>query len=275
MRHNPFAKSVNGKIEHELETYMKTVLLSGVTPKHAREVRKYLVDYLGFCGNCIDLDSTIGYLTDLKSRYAQVSYNKHYFQIKKFLNYLDAPFVKKIPKVKQAIYTPQKIEDADIQQLLNEHKNDRQMTALIMLGISSGARPLEMYQLRPSDFNLLTNSAQIKEDEFHHVKNKSSVRTIFYDKATSEILKEYLGKCSTRKRVFAQKTIMRKMKNSQTKIKMLRHYMARQCSIKGVPSGITKRFLGHSINNDILESHYNYLSNDDLHNLYNKYFGGK
>ena len=254
------------------------MLLSGVTTKHVKEVRGFLVNYLGFCDNAVSLEQTIAYLTNLKTRYTQVSYNKHYWQIKKFLTYLDAPFVKKIPKVKQVVYTPQKIEDADIQQLLNEHKDDKQMTALIMLGISSGARPLEMYQLRPSDFNLLTNSAQIKEDEFHHVKNKSSIRTIFYDKATSEILKVYLDHFTAQKRfdrLFAQKTVTCKMKKSKTKIKMLRHFFARQCTLKGIPSGVTKRFLGHSLNGDMLESHYNYLSIDDLKDIYNKYFGGK
>ena len=247
------------------------MLLSGVTQKHVKEVRGFLVDYLGFCDNVVSLEQTIAYLTNLKTRYSEVSYNKHYWQIKKFLTYLDAPFIKKIPKVKQVIYTPQKIEDSDIQQLLLEHKDDKQMTALIMLGIATGARAEELYQLRVGDFDLVRQSAQIKQDEFHHVKNRSSIRTIFYDKATSEILKDYLGDCATKKRVFAQSTVTRKMKISQTKIKMLRHYFARQCTLTGIPSGVTKRFLGHSLNGDMLESHYNYLSTEDLQEIYNKH----
>ena len=252
--------------------------MSGVTTKHVKEVHGFIADYLLFCDNTISHEQTIAYLTNLKARYSQVSYNKRYFQIMKFLRYLDIPFITKIPKAKQVIYTPQKINDDDIQQLLQEHKDDKQITSLILLGISSGARAEELYQLRIGDFNLEKCTIEIKQDRLHRVKNRSSIRTIFYDKATSDVLKDYIDYYNTHKRfdrLFAQSTVTRKMKRSQTKIKMLRHYFARQCTLKGIPSGVTKRFLGHSLNGDMLESHYNYLSTEDLQEIYNKYFGGR
>jgi len=258
-----------------IHTYYKNLELEDFTDKHRKTVKRFLSNYISFCGSDISLNKTIEYLTILKGKHDISTYNKQYFQIKKLLRFSDCTWVNKIPLTKPKCYTPKKVTNEQLGGVLDRFKHDLQITALLMLGSSSGLRAMELYQLNPEDIDIEKRIVYVRSDDNHSVKNQGSIRESYFDNKTQVILKQYLDLCKTNfqhDKLFGHGAITHKMRGSGFLVKDLRHIFSRNATMLGVPSGVIKRLLGHSIKQDILESNYNYMDNKDLHALYDRYF---
>jgi len=261
-----------------INTYYKSLDNEDFTVNHRKCVKRFLDKYLIFCGGNISLDKTIEFLTALKQGCDIAYYCKQYWQIKKLLTFIDAPWVNKLKNPDPKQYSALKITDEQFNGAIQRFNGDLQMLAVLHLGKSSGMRSFEIYQLDLESIDIENRIIHVNRENGKTTKNLQAIREAYFDIETQTILKQYLNYFQSQfkyDKLFSMQTITKKLKGSGFKLKHTRHLFARNAVLIGVPSGLIKRFLGQSIKRDVLESNYTFLSNEDLHGLYNKYFGGE
>lgn len=193
------------------------------------------------------------------------------------MGFLDVPWLKKLPLPKPKHYEASKITDSEFNNAIGLFKDDLQMLSLLHLGRSSGLRAFELYQLDLDSIDIDNRIVHVNRQNGKTTKNIGSIREAYFDLETQTILKQYLDYFQSQfkyDKLFSMQTITKKLKGTGFCLKNTRHLFARNCALKGVPSGIIKRWLGQFVKSDVLESNYTYLSNEDLHAQYLKYFGG-
>jgi len=193
------------------------------------------------------------------------------------LDFLDVPWLKKLPLPKPKHYEAFKVTDEQFDSIIKSFNNDLQMKALLLLGRSSGLRAFELYQLDLDSIDIDNRIVHVNRQNGKTTKNIGSIREAYFDIETQTILKQYLDYFQSQfkhDKLFSMQTITKKLKGTGFCLKNTRHLFARNCALKGVPSGIIKRWLGQSVKSDVLESNYTFLSSEDLHIQYLKYFGG-
>jgi integrase len=258
-----------------INAYYKNLNLESYTEAHRKTVKRFLDRYLNFCNGDFSLNKTIEYLSMLKDNCDIAYYNKQFFQLKKFLLFLEFSWANKLPLPKQKHYEACKITNEQFDSAIKLLNNDLQMKALFLLGRSSGLRPFELYQLELQDIDIENRTIHVNRNDGKTTKNVGSIRDAFFDFETQTALKQYLNFFRSQfkyDRLFSITTVNKKLKGTGFSLKNTRHLFARNCTLKGVPSGVIKRFMGHSIKNDVLESNYTYITNQDLKRLYDKYF---
>ena len=231
-----------------------------------------MFDYLDSLKWNISFVSTLNYLNNLKLNYSPAYYSKQFFQIKKFLIYLDLSWSNKLENPKPVHYLPKRVNDELVQECLNFFKNDIQIQALINLGKDSGLRAEELYQLTIDDIDIINRIVYVRNDRNHSVKT-GLARVSFFTNKTAKILHKYFNKFDKQnkiKNLWNINTIQKKFRNASLKVKFLRKYFSQTWDRKGGSTGIKKIIMGHSLKNDIDLMHYNYQSEEDLKRIYDK-----
>ena len=112
--------------KHVLNTYMANRSLS-VSPGHAYEVKRFLYKFLCAVNWRVEFSSTLEYLNGIKLNKSPAYYNKQFFQIVKFLIYLDLPWAKKIEHPQTVQYTPMRVPEGQVSDALATFKGDLQI----------------------------------------------------------------------------------------------------------------------------------------------------
>jgi len=264
-----------------LRQYLNILALEGICKEWLYGIEKcILTPYLQKAQWMVDLDSTLAYLLSLKEKYSASYYRKHLLQIRKFLQYLDIEWSKKIIAPDETTYTPKRISNEDIQQTVNFFKDNPcylQTKALILLGITSGMRAEETYQLRIEDIDLSSRTVRINNDPKNHQSTKTGhSRVSFFTEEAKEALEAYLGFYKGQKTfdyLFGASHITRLFSNAPVKVKDFRKYFSQNWDRLGGPTGVKKLLMGHSFRNDTDLKHYNGQNEEDLKRIYDKVMG--
>jgi len=169
------------------------------------------------------------------------------------------------------------IEKDDIVSALNIYENTeyyQRIKAIIYLGISSGLRAEELYQLTPNDIDIHNRIIHVNHDPNNGQSTKTKrSRVSFYTEETKDILDEYLTHFNNNKnlkKLFYQSRMERLFRNTPIRVKHLRKYFSQEWDRRGGPTSIKKILMGHSLKGDVDLMHYNSQSPEDLKSIYNK-----
>jgi len=133
--------------EKDLEEYISTIELSGITIGHKKEVNRYLSRYLEYLDYCIDKAKSLEYFKQVKEEYSTATYKKEMYQILKYLKYLGVDWAKTIELPSDPEYIPKRFTNEEIQQTISDFEDNsyfKQIQTLILLGSSSGMRAEEL-----------------------------------------------------------------------------------------------------------------------------------
>jgi integrase/recombinase XerD len=205
------------------------------------------------------------------------TFRKTVYQILKYLKYLKVEWTDVIKLPPEPAYIPKYIPKEDIDktfEYFKNHKHFLRFKAVILLGISSGIRAEELYQLNINDFDLGNRIVRIN----HNPKNGQTTKTrksriSFFTEDTKQALIEYFNyfnNGSELKVLFPQIWLERKFRNAPIKVKQLRKFFSQQWERRGGSTGIKKILMGHSLKGDVDLQHYNCQSEDDLKKIYDR-----
>ncbi|KYK34586.1 MAG: hypothetical protein AYK22_05080 [Thermoplasmatales archaeon SG8-52-3] len=175
------------------------------------------------------------------------------------------------------IYYPKYLSTDMIKSSIDYFRNQNyniRFKALIHLGIDTGLRAEELYQLTSEDIDIDNRIVYIN----HNPQNGQSTKTkqsrvSFFTNSTKGTLLEYfnfLDNCSNLSSLFPQRWIERKFRDAPIKVKQLRKYFSQEWDRRGGPTSIKKILMGHSLKGDVDLMHYNYQSEEDLKKIYDK-----
>ncbi len=266
--------------ENKVLEYLEIIKLKGLTNRHTNEVMRYLTGYLQYTNYRIDKPKSLQYFAYLKDNYSISTYRKETYQILKFLRYLKVEWTDEIKLPPDPIYTPKYISKDMIESTINyfrNHEYNLRFKALIYLGIDSGLRAEELYQLTPEDIDIENQIVRINHDPKNgqSTKTKQS-RVSFFTDITKHILSEYLNFLENNNnlsKLFPQRWIERKFSNAPIRVKHLRKYFSQEWDRRGGPTSVKKILMGHSMKGDVDLMHYNYQSEEDLKQIYDKVMG--
>jgi len=216
--------------------------LEGLSKKWHYQGKLCLNKYLNFVNWKINESKTLEYYQSLKNNLSISYYKKEVYQIRKFLTYLKVEWANDIKLPPDPIYLPKRVAIDDINKSLDYFKDNKfylQAKALILLGMSSGARALELYQLTFEDIDIENRVLHIN----HNPQNGQSTKTKM-----------------SRISFFTEEAI----RNSSIKVKDLRKYFSQEWDRRGGPTSIKKILMGHSLRGDVDLMHYNCQSEEDL-----------
>ena len=264
----------------QLEEYVCLRKIEGLTNQWINTIKMHIVNYLNSNKWKVNKKNTLDYLIELSKRYSTATYIKKVYQIRKFLSYLNIDWVKDIHPPHKPIYQPRRINIYNIQETLRFFKDNiyyTQIKAIISIGISSGLRAEELYQLNINDIDIDNRIIHIN----HNPKNNQTTKTktsriSFFNENAKQVLIEYLDEFNNHIRLkclFNQSHISRLFRNSPTKVKDLRKFFSQEWDRQGGATSIKKILLGHSLKGDVDLMHYNYQSEEDLKKIYDKVMG--
>ena len=274
MRDNSKEKLIK---KEDLEEYLSTLQLSGVTERHIYNINLALTKFLEGIGYCIEKKATIEFLKNLQNSCSVSYYRKQLYQIKKFLEYYNIVWCSSIKAPKDPIYTAKRISDEDIIQALSFFDKDKfklRYKAVICLCGDSGMRPEELYQLRECDIDLEKNTVFInhKPEIGQTTKTKQS-RISFFTDTTKKILIDYLefyNNGSGLKNLFGKSDIQRAFRKSPIRVKQLRKYFSQRWTRNNGNYQVKETLMGHSLRKSIDSTHYCKLSDEELKKVYDE-----
>jgi integrase/recombinase XerD len=254
--------------------------IEGVSYKWLSKCKRWVIRYLDFVGWKIDEDKTYNYFKRLKDKYSQATYRKRAYQIKKYLTYLKIDWADDIKLPPEPNCIVKSISQNDILNTLQYFKDSThylQIKALVYLGMSSGLRAEELYQLKPNDIDLEQSCIRVN----HNPKNGQSTKTkqsriSFFTNDAKEIFEEYLNyfqRNDDLKKLFSHSHISRLFKDAPIHVKELRKFFSQEWDRRGGPTSIKKILMGHSLKGDVDLMHYNCQSEEDLKKIYDKVMG--
>lgn len=265
--------------KNDLKEYLDTIELSGITLDHKKEVKRYLEGYLEYLGYRIDKAKSLTYFKYLKDTYSIATYKKEMYQILKFLTFHHIEWAKEIKLPSDPTYNVKRFSWDIIQQTLTHFKNHqyfKQINAIILLGVSSGLRAEEMYQLNPEDIDLEERIVHIN----HHPLNGQTTKTqrsriSFFNEEAKQAFSEYLTYFNNGNklyRFFSQTHMTHLFKGATIRVKDLRKFFSQEWDRRGGPTSIKKILIGHSLRGDVDLMYYNCQSEEDLKKIYDKVF---
>jgi integrase/recombinase XerD len=236
-----------------------------------------LIKYLEYVHWNANEDISLNYFNILRKKYSTTSYRKKLFQIRKFLSYLGVAWAKNIQPPTELYYQPKRITINEIQGTLkyfDGHESFKKIKALIYLGISSGLRAHELYQLTKKDIDIDKGIVRINHDPRNGQTTKTKYSRIsFIDNNAKQALKEYfstINGLSQSTILFSERACQNTFENTIIRVKDLRKYFSQCWDRRGGPTSIKKILMGHSIKGDVDLQHYNYQSEEDLKAVYDK-----
>jgi integrase/recombinase XerD len=232
---------------------------------------------LDFVGNPIDKTKSLSYFKQLKDNYSIATYKKEMYQILKYLTYLGVDWAKNIQLPSDPFYTPKRFTNDIIRQTLSYFEGNsyfKQIQAIVLLGISSGMRAEEMYQLNLDDIDLENRVVHINHLPMNGQTTKTQrSRVSFFTEETKQAFSEYLtyfDNDNTLDRLFSQTHMTHLFKGAPIRVKDLRKYFSQEWDRRGGPTSIKKILMGHSLKGDVDLMHYNCQSEEDLKKIYDK-----
>ena len=150
----------------------------------------------------------------------------------------------------------------------------QKIKALIYLGISSGLRAHETYQLTREDINLDMGIVRINHDPKNGKTTKTKCSRIsFINNDAKQALEEYIvtyNGTSQSSILFSERTCQNVFENAPIQVKDLRKFFSQEWDRRGGPTSIKKILMGHSLKGDVDLQHYNCQSEEDLKKIYDK-----
>ncbi len=263
--------------EKDLEEYISTIELSGITIGHKKEVNRYLSRYLEYLDYCIDKAKSLEYFKQVKEEYSTATYKKEMYQILKYLKYLGIDWAKTIELPSDPEYIPKRFTSEMIQQTISDFEDNsyfKQIQTLILLGSSSGMRAEELYQLNQKDIDLDNRTVHINHNPLSGQSTKTQrSRVSFFTEGTKQALSEYFDffNCDNKlDRLFSQSHMIHLFKGAPIRVKDLRKVFSQEWDRRGGPTSIKKILMGHSLRGDVDLMHYNAQSEQDLKSIYDR-----
>jgi integrase/recombinase XerD len=278
MPSTPYNSQVTFQVNtDDIEKYFAIYEISGVTKNWLEKVNIWIEDYLNYINYNIDQLRTLEYIKSLKNTHSITYYRKKTYQIRKFLTYLDIDWASKLKPPPEPNYIPKYVKREDISDTLTYFKDNDyylQLKSLILLGISSGLRAEELYQLNLDDIDMDNRIVHIN----HNPQNGQSTKTkhsriSFFDDDAREALSEYLTYFHSDrhlKQLFSQSHITRLFRDAPIQVKDLRKFFSQEWDRRGGPTSIKKILMGHSLKGDVDLMHYNAQSPEDLKKIYDR-----
>jgi integrase len=261
----------------DLEEYVSTLELSGITEKHLYNINLILKSYLKAVNYEIKKDTTIKYLKECKNKQSVSYYRKNLFQIKKLLESLKIDWAFSIKPPRDPVYKPIRVSDKDIEEALNYfegHKSELRYKSVIMLGADSGLRIEEIYQLRPQDIDLDNKTVYVNhKPELNQTTKTRESRVSFFTESTKNVLSDYLevfNKGVGYGHLFGQSDIQRAFRGCNIKVKMLRKYFSQKWTRNNGNYQVKEMLMGHSLKKSVDSQHYCNLTESELRNVYDK-----
>jgi integrase/recombinase XerD len=262
---------------NDFEKYLILRNIENISNSWYSQCKQWLMQYLDFVSWNIDEDKTLEYCKQLKDSLSITYYRKKIYQIRRFLEYLKVEWATSIKLPPEPEYYPKRIKEDDILETISffkDHKFFKQIKAIILLGISSGMRAEEIYQLSTKDIDIDNRIIYINHnpENGQTTKTKRS-RVTFFNDETQEALSDFLiffNNGNGLKCLFTQSHISRIFRNSKLKVKDLRKFFSQEWDRRGGPTSIKKILMGHSLRNDVDLMHYNAQSEEDLKKIYDK-----
>lgn len=248
----------------DLNEYLDTLTLSGISKGWKSTVKKLLVELLTFTKYDVsDNKKVFAFLKQLQKRYSESGYRQRYFQVRKFLQYYDITILDKIKPPKNPEYFTDYIDPSLIDETIKFFKNHKyflRYKAFIKIGRNTGMRPEEIYQLLPENIDL--NKRQIKV--CHNPSKNQTTKTrrsriVYFNTDTKKAIEEYLQYFKNDKwltRLFEQSHMTQGFKNSPIQAKQLRKIFSQQWTIRGGDYAIKEFIMGHSLKKSVDLSHY-------------------
>ena len=177
---------------------------------------------------------------------------------------------------KEVVRTPERVTIEDIRKTLEyfkEHKYRKQAYALIHLGMDTGMRSQELYQLQQDDIDLENRTVQIIHNPDGGKTTKTArSRVSFFTPRTREIIEDYLeyfnNGCDL-KHLFSKKHMQRLFSGAPLHVKYLRKYFSSEWERRNGNHQVKQRLMGHSLRG-VDAKHYSYVDESDLKKIYDK-----
>ncbi|MFE3845821.1 tyrosine-type recombinase/integrase [Thermoplasmatota archaeon] len=251
--------------------------MNGISKNWLNKARIWIEDYLNYCNYSIEEKKTLEYIKKLMDNHSIIFYRKKTYQIRKFLLFLKKDWAKDIQPPAEPIKNPKRISINEIKNSLDYFRYDiyfKQIRAIILLGSNSGMRALELYQLKREDIDLDNRIVHVN----HNPENGQSTKTkrsriSFFNIETQSALKEYFdyfNNGNNLKILFSKTHMERLFSKAPIRVKELRKFFSQEWDRNGGATSIKKILMGHSLKGDVDLMHYNFQSEDDLKNIYDK-----
>ncbi len=265
-------------VKHDiLQEFIEFRKIEGLCDRWIVTIRQYLTDYMDYVNWRIDKKKTLQYLNKIRDKQTTTSFRKITYQKRKFLTYLNIEWAKDIKPPSEPIYLPKRVTLENIKNTQSYFKDNPyhlQIKSLILLGISSGIRAEELYQLTTEDIDINNSVLHIN----HNPKNGQSTKTkmsriSFFNKQTQQAIFEYytyFNSDKNLKSLFSQSHITRLFRDAPIQVKDLRKFFSQEWDRRGGPTSIKKILMGHSMKGDVDLMHYNAQSEEDLKRIYDK-----
>jgi integrase/recombinase XerD len=248
-----------------IRQYKDVRTLEGLSDAWMRLIMLYLRQYLVFCEYKISRYKTIEYLKLLQNKYNPSTFRKHELQIRRFLRYLNIPYMENIKIVAEPDYTPMLINKETVNSVYEGM--GLQFKALISLGSDTGMRPSELYRLQIQDIDMDTRRILIEKTK------TGKKRYVFFTPECGKILKEYIAifeKDKQLKYLFGECHIRRAFMHSGLELRMLRKYFIQQWHRKGGNPLMGEILLGFSTQRNITLRHYLSFSLEEIKKEYDR-----
>ena len=260
--------------EKSVKEYLDYVELSGVSKRYLEVVKILLYKFLKTVKYSIEKEVVIEYLKDVQRKSSLAYYRKQMCQIRKFLRFLKIPWVDDLKLPPMPRYQPIIVTDDDIKNTLaffKGHPQELQLNALVCLGMDSGMRPEEIYQLKIKDIDINNRVVYIN----HNPRNGQTTKTresriSFFTMNTASVLQQYIEWFNSQSKVkdlFGRSHILRCFHDSPIQVKYLRKYFSSKWEQRNGNHQIKERLMGHSLNS-VDARHYSYVSTGNMHEIY-------
>jgi len=259
----------------DLELYTKH---KGTTcgHKHVSRCKLLVRNYLDAQVWKVSHQSTLDYFNVIKEQFSAKKYRDTVLMVRDFLRFMGLEWSNriKLPRIPKRL--PAYVHPGQIARLMTEiekledSRRRQQLKAFILLGMSTGMRSEEMYRLTPEAVDLKSATIQVRN-------TKSGVdRLVFLNEPTTKEIAKLLelGELP----LFQYRVIQRfyqqmRGRTSNLLPKHLRKFFSAESDRRGMPTGVKKRLMGHSINGDVDLQHYSALTFDELREIYDRYWG--
>jgi integrase/recombinase XerD len=259
----------------KLEIYLSIRELEGITTKWFKELKKWLYSYLEVVNWRMEQKATLEYLMTLKNKYSVETYRKRTHQIKRFLRYCNVDWADEIHVVRKPRRIPKRVTKDDLCQVLNkfkDHRLEKQLRAIVLLGATTGMRPLELYQLRPENIDLERRIVYVNHNPAVGQTTKTGKsRIAIFNNETKDALGEFIefyNNGTNLKRLFCRTHLGKYFRQTPLRVKDLRKFFSQEWDRQGGPTSIKKLLMGHRKDVDL--KHYNAQNEEDLREIYDK-----
>jgi len=242
-------------------------MAKGITFSHRKEVFRTLNNFRKYILSKRDKSRCLSYFQHIQNNYSVSYYRKQMYQILRYLQHVGIDWTSEIILPSEPNYEPFHVDIDEIKRLSALFSDNLMISSLIQLGITTGLRAHELYQLRIQDIDIDNRMVHVVHNPDVGMRTKNNkTRISFFTPAAGDVLSEYLA--SEPNILFPQTTIRRRFHDAPIRVKDLRKFFSQTWDRHGGPTGVKKILMGHSMRNDVDLMHYNCQSEEDLKKIY-------